>query len=58
MERKEDRRVTMTKRMLKDAFIDMLKETDIYHISVRELCQRADSWVQIRIHSRGREGSF
>ena len=42
MERKEDRRVTMTKRMLKDAFIEMLKETDIYHISVRELCQRAD----------------
>ena len=42
MERKEDRRVTMTKRMMKDAFIEMLKETDIYHISVRELCQRAD----------------
>ena len=42
MERKEDRRVTMTKRMMKDAFTEMLKETDIYHISVRELCQRAD----------------
>lgn len=42
MERKEDRRVIMTKRMLKDAFIELLKETDIYHVSVRELCQRAD----------------
>lgn len=32
----------MTKRMLKDALTKMLKEKDIYHISVRELCERAD----------------
>ncbi len=32
----------MTKRMLKDALTDMLRDTNIYHISIRELCQRAD----------------
>lgn len=42
MEKKEDRRITMTKRMLKEALTDMLRETDIYHVSIRELCQRAD----------------
>lgn len=42
MDKREDRRVTMTKRMLKDALIEMLKEKDIYHISIRELCERAD----------------
>ncbi len=42
MEKKEDRRVSMTKRMLKSALTDMLRDRDIYHISIRELCQRAD----------------
>ena len=42
MEKKEDRRVVLTKRMLKDALTEMLRGTDIYHISIRELCQRAD----------------
>ena len=42
MEKKEDRRIAMTKRMLKDALTDMLREIDIYHVSIRELCQRAD----------------
>ena len=42
MEKKEDRRVTMTRRMLKEALTEMLRETDIYHVSIRELCQRAD----------------
>jgi len=42
MAKKEDRRTAMTKRMLKDALIEMLKEKDIYHISIRELCERAD----------------
>ena len=42
MEKKEDRRTAMTRRMLKDALIEMLKEKDIYHISIRELCERAD----------------
>ncbi len=42
MEKREDRRSAMTKRMLKDALIEILKETDIYHVSIRELCLRAD----------------
>lgn len=42
MDKKEDRRVAITKRMLKDALTDMLREIDIYHVSIRELCQRAD----------------
>ena len=33
---------TMTKRMLKDALTEMLRSEDIYHVSIRELCQRAD----------------
>ena len=42
MEKREDRRIMMTKRLLKDALIDMLKERDIYHIPIRELCETAD----------------
>ena len=42
MEKKEDRRIAMTKRLLKAALIELLKEQDIYHISIRELCERAD----------------
>ena len=42
MEKREDRRISMTKRMLKDTLTEMLKEKDIYHISIRELCERAD----------------
>ena len=42
MRKKEDRRVSMTKRLLKDALTDMLRDTDIYHISIRELCEKAD----------------
>lgn len=42
MERKEDRRITMTRKMLKEALIELLKEKDIYHVSVRELCDKAD----------------
>lgn len=42
MDKKEDRRITMTKRMLKEALIEMLKDKDIYHISIRELCDKAD----------------
>ncbi|MCR5523433.1 MAG: TetR/AcrR family transcriptional regulator [Clostridia bacterium] len=40
--KKEDRRISMTKRMLKEALTDILKEKDIYHISIRELCEKAD----------------
>ena len=42
MEEKKDRRVLMTRRMLKETLTEMLHETDIYHVSIRELCQRAD----------------
>ncbi len=42
MEKKEDRRVAMTRRMLKEALTEMLREVDLYHVSIRELCQRAD----------------
>lgn len=42
MEKKEDRRIAMTKRLLKNAFIEMLHDKDIYHISIRELCENAD----------------
>ena len=34
MHKKEDRRTTLTKRMLKDSLIEMLQEKDIYHISI------------------------
>ena len=36
MEKKEDRRIAMTKRLLKAALIELLKEQDIYHISIRD----------------------
>ena len=42
MEKRDDRRVTMTKRLLKDALIELLRQQSIYQISIRELCQRAD----------------
>ena len=42
MTKKEDRRIIMTKRMLKEALTEILKEKDIYHISIRELCETAD----------------
>ena len=42
MKKKEDRRVAITKRMLKDTLTEMLKDHDIHHISIRELCERAD----------------
>ena len=41
MEKKIDQRIMLTKRLLKEALIEMLKETDIYHVSVRELCTNA-----------------
>jgi len=42
MDKKEDRRIVMTKRMLKEALLTMLKDKDIYHVSIRELCDNAD----------------
>lgn len=40
--KKENRRVAMTKRMLKDSLVELLKQKDIYHITIRELCLNAD----------------
>ena len=40
--KREDRRVAMTRRMLKEALTEILRDTDIYHVSIRELCRRAD----------------
>lgn len=42
MPTKENRRVKMTKKILKESFLEMLKTHDIYHISIRELCENAD----------------
>lgn len=42
MEKREDRRVAMTRRIIKEAFTEILQEKDIYHVSIRELCERAD----------------
>lgn len=38
----EDKRITKTKRSLKDALIEMLAREDFEHISITELCHRAD----------------
>lgn len=42
MKKKENRRVTMTKQLLKDALVSLLEKNDIYNISIRELCEVAD----------------
>lgn len=42
MQRKEDVRITKTKRALAGAFFDMLKDTPLHDISINELCIRAD----------------
>ena len=42
MEKKIDRRILMTKQLLRNALIDLLNEKDIYRISIRELCDRAN----------------
>lgn len=36
-----NQRVQLTKRLLKDSLIELLRETSIYKISIRELCERA-----------------
>ena len=41
MAKRENQRVTVTKKMLKDSLISLLAERSIYKISVRELCDRA-----------------
>lgn len=42
MRQKQDRRVEMTKRLLKKSLIELLKAENIQKISIRTLCLNAD----------------
>ncbi|MCI7813220.1 MAG: TetR-like C-terminal domain-containing protein [Lachnospiraceae bacterium] len=42
MNHKDNRRVQMTKKLLRDSLVDMLQTESIHKISIRSLCQRAD----------------
>lgn len=39
---KNNRRVIMTKKIIKDTFIEMLEKEDISKIHIRDLCNKAD----------------
>ncbi len=41
-EKKENRRVKVTKKMLKESFIKLLETKDIASITIKELCEQAD----------------
>ena len=41
-EKKENRRVRMTKRLMKDALLELLAEKDLANISVTSVCETAD----------------
>ena len=38
----EDRRIKMTKRILKDALIDLMRTKHINEISIKKICETAD----------------
>lgn len=38
----EDRRVKMTKKILKEALVELLKEKPVYEISIKRICENAD----------------
>lgn len=38
----ENRRTKMTKRMLKDSLIELMKEKPVRNITIKEICERAD----------------
>ena len=42
MEEKSDRRVVMTKRLLKDALISLMKVKPLHSISIKKICETAD----------------
>ena len=42
MNNESNRRITLTKKMLKDALVELLNEKEISQITVRELCEVAD----------------
>ena len=41
MEKRENQRITLTKRLLKEAFLEMFKTTPLDKIHVRALCEKA-----------------
>lgn len=41
MAERVNQRIMLTKRLLSDAMVNMLKETSIHKISIRDLCERA-----------------
>ena len=41
MEKKENQRITLTKRLLQEALLLMLRDKTINRISVRDLCEKA-----------------
>ena len=41
MEKKENQRITLTKRLLQEALLLMLRDESINKISVRDLCEKA-----------------
>ncbi|MDE7428931.1 MAG: TetR/AcrR family transcriptional regulator, partial [Lachnospiraceae bacterium] len=42
MNHKDNRRVKLTKQLLKDSFCELLEQASIHEISVRALCENAD----------------
>lgn len=42
MEKAEDRRIRMTKRILKETLIDMMKTKSVMDISIKKICEEAD----------------
>ena len=41
MEQKENQRIRLTRKLLTDAFMNMLQEQPIHAISIRDLCEKA-----------------
>lgn len=41
-EKKDSRRVKMTKRMLKESLINLMKESSVHDITIKEICENAD----------------
>lgn len=39
---KENQRIVITKKMLKNSLTELLKTKSIYHVSIRELCEKAE----------------
>ncbi|MCM1167492.1 MAG: TetR/AcrR family transcriptional regulator C-terminal domain-containing protein [Lachnospiraceae bacterium] len=41
MSGKENQRVMLTKKLLKNALVELLQKDSLYHISIRELCEKS-----------------